>query len=81
MTVISHECNALFCRDATAYDLREQLAQTLAVFALHTMISQRTWSEPPIGSNMLAERPAFPTRAPRILTRDIASATGATDYW
>ena len=43
------------------------------------MISPQTWLEPPVGPNVLAERPAFPTRALRVLAREMASAIGATD--
>ena len=43
------------------------------------MISPRTWSEPPGGSNMLAEHPALPARTSRVLAREMASAIGAMD--
>ena len=83
MTVISQDRKAPCRQKIVLDDVTDQSAQKLKVYAPHTAISPRTWlwSEPPVGPNMLAERPAFPTRAPRILAREMASAIGATDCW
>ena len=78
-TVISQDRSAPYRRDVAVNDIIGQLAQTLKVYAPHTMTSQRKWSEPPVGANMLVERPAFLARASRILAREVASAIGAAD--
>ena len=71
----------MYRRDIVLDDVTEQFAQRLKVYAPYTMVSPRAWSEPPVGPNMLDERPAFPIRASRILAREMASAIGAAGCW
>ena len=59
MTVISQNHKAPYRRNIALGDVTEQFAQTLKVYAPHTLASPRTWSEPPIGPNMFVERPHF----------------------
>ena len=81
MAVISQNHKAPYRQNIALGDVTEQFAQKLKVYAPHTRISPRTWSEPPVGPNMLAERHAFPTRASRIQAREMTSAIGAAGCW
>ena len=79
MTVISQDRKAPYKRDIVLDDVTEQFFQKRRVYAPRTMVSPRAWSEPPVGPNILAERPAFPARASRVLAREMVSAIGAAD--
>ena len=70
MTIISQDRTAPYIRGIALDDVTEQFTQRLRVYAPHTMVLPRTWSEPPIGPNMLAKRPAFTARTSGVLARE-----------
>ena len=80
MTVISQDRSPPYIRNIVLDDVMEQFTQRLRVYAPRTLISPWIWPKPPVEPNMLVERPVFPTRASRVLVREMASAIGAADY-
>ena len=67
-------------RNSPIADITEQFEQRFQVFPANgTLMSPRTWGEPPVNANMLIEREGHPGRASCVLAAEAASTFGHPD--
>ena len=78
--MISTNRNAPTRHESKITDITAHYEQTLQVFSPGgTLVSPRTWGEPPVEANMLIERQGHPGRASCVLAAEAASAFGYPD--